>query len=45
MGRMECMSLPINERKWMVHRFIQQKNKEAEIMEAEQRKIKSKSKR
>jgi hypothetical protein len=36
------MSLPINERKWMIQRFIQQKNRENEAMEAARRKAKSK---
>ena len=40
MGRRECMSLPINERKWMEERFVTQKNKENEQMEAERRKVK-----
>ncbi len=39
------MQLPINERKWMVERFVSQKSKESEQMEAERRKAQSKSKR
>jgi hypothetical protein len=35
------MELPINERKWMIRRFILQKNKENEAMEAARRKAKS----
>jgi hypothetical protein len=34
----KCMSLPINLRKWMVERYISQKEKEHEAMEAERRK-------
>lgn len=36
------MSLPINERKWIISRFIQQKEKENEAIEAARRKAKSK---
>ncbi len=39
------MRLPINERKFMIHRFIEQKTKENEAMEAERRKAKAKAKK
>jgi hypothetical protein len=29
----ETLMMPVNERKWYVHRFIQQKEKENEAME------------
>lgn len=45
MDRFTTMRLPINERKWMIERFIQQKNKENEQMEAERRKAQARSKR
>jgi hypothetical protein len=32
------MSLPINLRKWMIERFIQQKERENKAMDAQQRK-------
>jgi hypothetical protein len=32
MSRRDCMSMPIHERRWMVERFIQQKEKEQEQM-------------
>ena len=38
------MGMPINERKWMIERFVNQKSKENEAMEAERRKAKSRSK-
>ena len=41
MDRDTALRLPINERKWMIERFIQQKQKENEAMEAERRKAKS----
>lgn len=34
------MILPINERKWLIDRFIQQKEKENEAMEAARKKAK-----
>ncbi len=37
------MTLPINLRKWMIERFIDQKEKENEAMEAQRRKAASKS--
>jgi hypothetical protein len=37
----DCMSLPIDLRKWLINRFIKQKEKENEQMEAERRKAKS----
>lgn len=33
-----AMSMPIYERKWMIERFIKQKEKENQAMEAAQRK-------
>jgi hypothetical protein len=35
------MSLPINLRKWMIERFIEQKENENQAMEASRRKVKS----
>lgn len=40
-GVKDSMRLPINERKWMIERFIKQKNKENEAMEAAKRKAKT----
>jgi hypothetical protein len=39
------MTLPINLRKWMIERYIQQKEKENEAMEAARRKAQSQSKK
>jgi len=36
------MTMPINERKWMIQRFIQQKERENQAMEAARRKAKNK---
>ncbi len=33
MDRTESMSMPVFERKWLIHRFIEQKQKENEAME------------
>lgn len=41
-SRENFMSLPINERKWLVNRFIEQKEKENEAMESARRKAKVK---
>jgi hypothetical protein len=41
-SRANFMSLPINERKWLIDRFIKQKEKENEAMESARRKAKSK---
>lgn len=38
------MSLPINLRKWMIERFVDQKEKENEAMESSRRKAQSQSK-
>lgn len=38
------MSLPINLRKWMIERFVEQKEKENEAMESARRKAQSQSK-
>lgn len=40
-----CMSYPITERKWMIERFISQKNKENEQMESERRKAKAQARK
>jgi hypothetical protein len=40
-SRDEFLSLPINERKWMIDRFIKQKEKENEAMEAARKKAKA----
>lgn len=42
MNRAGCLQMPINERKWMIERFVKQKNRENEAMEAARRKAKSK---
>lgn len=41
-SRENFMSLPINERKWLIDRFIEQKEKENEAMEAARKKAKIK---
>lgn len=41
-SRENFMSLPINERKWLIDRFIQQKEKENEAIESARRKAKIK---
>jgi len=38
----KTLSMPINIRQWMVQRFIEQKEKENQAMEAERRKSSSK---
>ncbi len=38
MNRFDSLRLPIHERKYMIHRFIEQKQKEKEEMEKERRK-------
>lgn len=38
----DCMSLPIDLRKWLINRFLKQKEKENEQMEAERRRARSK---
>ena len=40
--RESFMCLPINERKWLIERFISQKEKENEALEAAKRKAKAK---
>lgn len=40
-SRDNFLSLPINERKWMIERFIKQKDKENEAMESARKKAKS----
>lgn len=37
-----CERMPINERKWMIERFIKQKNRENEAVESAKRKAKTK---
>lgn len=39
------MTLPINERKWLIERFIQQKERENEAIEQAKRKAKAKGKK
>jgi hypothetical protein len=41
-SRDSFMSLPINERKWLIERFVKQKEKENEAMESARRKAKTK---
>jgi hypothetical protein len=40
MSRYDSMTLPVYERKWMIHRFITQKEKENEAMEKARKKAK-----
>jgi hypothetical protein len=40
-SRENFMTLPINERKWLIDRFIQQKEKENEAMESARKKAKA----
>jgi len=40
-SRDNFMSLPINERKWLIDRFVKQKEKENEAMESARRKAKT----
>lgn len=42
LSRDAFMCLPINERKWLIERFIQQKEKENEALESAKRKAKQK---
>ena len=37
----ECMSLPIYERKWIINKFIEEKEKENAAMESAKRKAKN----
>lgn len=39
-SREETLRMPINERRWMIDRFIQQKTRENESMEAARNKAK-----
>lgn len=41
-SRDNFMTLPINERKWLIDKFIKQKEKENEAIEAAKRKAKMK---
>ena len=38
MSRAQCLQIPVNERKWLIERFIKQKNRENEAMEAARKK-------
>lgn len=33
MSKRDCMSLPIHERKWLIQRFVTQKQREADAIE------------
>jgi len=44
-GLHSSMSMPINTRRWLIDRFIQQKEQENEAMEAQRRKAQSASRR
>jgi len=37
----DCLSLPIDLRRWLIDRFVRQKEKENEQIEAERRKVKN----
>jgi hypothetical protein len=41
-SRDDFLALPINERKWMIERFIKQKERENDAMESARRKAKRK---
>ena len=41
--RSEALKMPINSRKWVIHRLIQQKEKENELHEAARRKASKKT--
>jgi len=45
MSKKDSMALEIMERKWLIQRFIEQKQKENDAMEAERRKAKARAKR
>lgn len=40
MNRSDFLSMPIHERKWLIDRYINQRKKENELIEAERRKHK-----
>lgn len=44
-GLQSSMTMPINTRKWMIDRFIQQKEQENEAMESQRRKAQAASRR
>lgn len=44
-GLHSSMSMPINTRKWLIDRFVQQKEQENEAMEAQRRKAQAASRR
>ena len=33
MSKQDCMTIPVNERKWLIQRFIEQKKKEGEAID------------
>lgn len=37
-SKYECMSMPVHERKWLIQRFIEQKQKENEAIEKARKK-------
>ena len=41
-SRKDVMGMPINERKWLIERYIQQKERENEALESAKRKAKLK---
>jgi hypothetical protein len=45
MSKKDSMSLLVMERKWLIQRFIEQKQKENDAMESERRKAKARAKR
>jgi len=44
-GLPSSMCMPINTRKWMIDRFVQQKEQENEAMESQRRKAQAASRR
>jgi len=38
MSKQDCMTLPVHERKWIIMRFVKQKEKENEAIEKAKRK-------
>jgi hypothetical protein len=38
MSKRDCMTLPVHERKWLIQRFIQQKQKENDAIEKARKK-------
>ena len=33
MSKQDCMSIPVHERKWLIQRFIQQKQRESDAID------------